>query len=146
MGEGLTIMAARPVLTIPESELSESFIRSSGPGGQNVNKVSTAVQLRFDVVNSPSLNDYQKTRLLKLASHLASAAGEIIIEASRYRTQVQNREDARLRLAALIEEASKPPPAKRRKTKPSRGAVERRLKAKSGRSTIKSLRGRVTDD
>ena len=139
-------MAARPVLTIPESELSESFIRSSGPGGQNVNKVSTAVQLRFDVVNSPSLNDYQKTRLLKLASHLASAAGEIIIEASRYRTQVQNREDARLRLAALIEEASKPPPAKRRKTKPSRGAVERRLKAKSGRSTIKSLRGRVTDD
>ena len=133
-------------MPIPESELSETFIRSSGPGGQNVNKVSTAVQLRFDVVNSPSLNDYQKTRLLKLASHLASAAGEIIIEASRYRTQVQNREDARLRLAALIEEASKPPPAKRRKTKPSRGAVERRLKAKSGRSTIKSLRGRVTDD
>ncbi|MEZ5790081.1 MAG: alternative ribosome rescue aminoacyl-tRNA hydrolase ArfB [Nitratireductor sp.] len=146
MGEGLTIMAARPVLTIPESELSESFIRSSGPGGQNVNKVSTAVQLRFDVVNSPSLNDYQKTRLLKLASHLASAAGEIIIEASRFRTQVQNREDARLRLAALIEEASKPPPPKRRKTKPSKGAVERRLKAKSGRSTIKSLRGRVRDE
>ena len=146
MGEGLTIMAARPVLTIPESELSESFIRSSGPGGQNVNKVSTAVQLRFDVVNSPSLNDYQKTRLLKLASHLASAAGEIIIEASRFRTQVQNREDARFRLAELIAEASKPPPPKRRKTKPSKGAVERRLKAKSGRSTIKSLRGRVRDE
>lgn len=139
-------MAERPVLTIPESELSESFIRSSGPGGQNVNKVSTAVQLRFDVVNSPSLNDYQKTRLLKLASHLASAAGEIIIEASRFRTQVQNREDARARLAAFITEASKPPPPKRRKTKPSKGAVERRLKAKSGRSTIKSLRGRVRDE
>ncbi|MEZ5872831.1 MAG: alternative ribosome rescue aminoacyl-tRNA hydrolase ArfB [Nitratireductor sp.] len=139
-------MATRPVFTIPESELSESFIRSSGPGGQNVNKVSTAVQLRFDVVNSPSLNDYQKTRLLKLASHLCTTAGEIIIEASRFRTQVQNREDARVRLAELIAEASKPPAPKRRKTKPSKGAVERRLKAKSGRSTIKSLRGRVRDE
>ena len=139
-------MTGRAILTIPENELSESFIRSSGPGGQNVNKVSTAVQLRFDVTNSPSLNEYQKARLLKLASHLASLDGVILIEASRYRTQVQNREDARNRLAELVSEASKPPPPKRRKTKPSKGAVERRLKAKSGRSGIKKLRGRVRDD
>ncbi|MFZ1813149.1 MAG: alternative ribosome rescue aminoacyl-tRNA hydrolase ArfB [Rhizobiaceae bacterium] len=139
-------MTGRAILTIPENELSESFIRSSGPGGQNVNKVSTAVQLRFDVTNSPSLNEYQKARLLKLASHLASLDGVILIEASRYRTQVQNREDARNRLAELVSEASKPPPPKRRKTKPSKGAVERRLKAKSGRSGIKKLRRRVRDD
>ncbi len=135
-----------PILTIPESELSESFIRSSGPGGQNVNKVATAVQLRFDVANSPSLTDYQKQRLLKIASHLASHAGEIVIEASRYRTQPQNRDDARARLAAMVEEASRPPPPKRRKTKPSKGAVERRLKEKTGRSGIKKMRGRVDED
>jgi len=131
---------------IPESELSESFIRASGPGGQNVNKVATAVQLRFDVVRSPSLTSYQKERLAKIASHLMTDAGELIIEAARFRTQVQNREDARDRLAALVEEASKPPPPKRRKTKPSKGAVERRLKKKAGRSAVKKMRGRVQDD
>jgi ribosome-associated protein len=133
-------------LTIPESELKESFIRSSGPGGQNVNKVSTAVQLRFDVAASPSLTPYQKGRLLKLASHLATQAGEIIIEAARYRTQPQNREDARARLAALIAEASRPPPPKRKKTKPTKGSVERRLKQKTGRSAVKRMRGKVGDE
>jgi ribosome-associated protein len=135
-----------PVLTIPEAELSESFIRSSGPGGQNVNKVSTAVQLRFDVANSPSLTPYQKERLVKLASHLVTQAGELIIEAGRYRTQPQNREDARLRLAALIAEASRPPPPKRKKTRPTKGSVERRLKEKTGRSTVKRMRGKVGED
>jgi ribosome-associated protein len=130
-------------LSIPESELSESFIRASGPGGQNVNKVATAVQLRFDMANSPSLSAYQKTRLAKLASHLLTADGEIVLEASRFRTQAANREDARARLAALIAEASKPPPPKRKKTKPSKGAVERRLKEKTGRSQVKRMRGRV---
>jgi ribosome-associated protein len=134
------------VPAIPESELSESFVRASGPGGQNVNKVSTAVQLRFDVANSPSLNAYQKGRLARIASHLMTQAGELIIEASRYRTQVQNREDARARLAAMIEEASKPPPPKRKKTKPTKASVERRLKAKTSRSGVKKMRGRVGDD
>lgn len=129
-----------PALTIPEGELSEAFIRAGGPGGQNVNKVSTAVQLRFSVVNSPSLNAYQKERLARIASHLMTLDGELIIEASRYRTQVQNRQDARARLAAMVEEASRPPPPKRRKTKPTKGSVERRLKAKAGRGTVKKMR------
>jgi ribosome-associated protein len=131
---------------IPESELSESFVRASGPGGQNVNKVATAVQLRFDVANSPSLNAYQKGRLARIASHLMTQAGELIIEAARFRTQVQNREDARARLAAMIEEASRPPPPKRKKTRPTKASVERRLKAKTSRSGVKKMRGRVSDD
>ena len=139
-------MAGADKLSIPVSELSESFIRASGPGGQNVNKVSSAVQLRFDVVNSPSLTRYQKDRLAKLASHLMTLAGEMIIEASRYRSQPQNRADARLRLAALIAEASKPPPPKRRKTKPTKGSIERRLKAKSGRADVKKMRGKIGDE
>ncbi|MBL1404987.1 MAG: aminoacyl-tRNA hydrolase [Hyphomicrobiales bacterium] len=137
---------ADPQLTIPESELSESFIRSAGPGGQNVNKVSTAVQLRFDVANSPSLTNYVKARLMKLASHLMTHSGELILEASKFRQQGMNREDARKRLAKLIAEASKPPPPRRRKTKPTRGSVERRLKKKSGRSKVKKMRGRVQDE
>lgn len=133
-------------MAIPESELSESFIRSSGPGGQNVNKVATAVQLRFDVVHSPSLTPYQKERLARIASHLMTDAGELLIEASRFRTQAQNREDARARLNELVEEASKPPPPKRKKTRPSKGAVERRLKKKAQRSGVKKMRSRVRDD
>lgn len=129
-----------PVLTIPEGELSEAFIRAGGPGGQNVNKVSTAVQLRFSVVNSPSLSAYQKERLAQIASHLMTLDGELVLEASRYRTQTQNREDARARLAAMIEEASRPPPPKRRKTRPTKGSVERRLKEKAGRGTVKKMR------
>ncbi|MEM7464337.1 MAG: alternative ribosome rescue aminoacyl-tRNA hydrolase ArfB [Pseudomonadota bacterium] len=140
-------MAGKPSETpIPESELSERFLRAGGPGGQNVNKVSTAVQLRFDVRNSPTLNARQKSQLEKIASHLMTSDGALIIEASRFRTQVQNRQDARDRLMEMIAEASKPPPKKRKKTKPTRSSVEKRLRKKAGRSVTKKLRGRVRDD
>ena len=131
---------------IPEAELSESFIRAAGPGGQNVNKVATAVQLRFDVANSPSLVEREKQALQRLASHLMTGDGVLVIEASRFRTQGQNRDDARERLYALVREAKKPPPKKRRKTKPTKASVERRLKAKAGRSQVKKLRGKIDRD
>ena len=134
------------VPVIPESELSETFIRAAGPGGQNVNKVATAVQLRFDVKNSPTISAYVKNRLTIIASHLMTQGGELIIEASRFRTQGRNREDARERLAELIVEASRPPPPKRKKTRPTKGSVERRLKEKTGRGSIKKMRGKVRDD
>lgn len=136
----------KPLSAVPDNELEEKFIHAAGPGGQNVNKVATAVQLRFDVVNSPSISAYVKNRLKVIASHLMTRDGELVIEASRYRTQGRNREDARARLAALIEEASKPPPPKRKKTRPTKGSVERRLKAKAGRGTIKKMRGKVRGD
>ena len=135
-----------PVPVIPESELSETFIRAAGPGGQNVNKVATAVQLRFDVKNSPTLSPYIKNRLKTIASHLMTLNGELIIEASSFRTQGRNREDARNRLAELVAEAAKPPPPRRKKTRPTKGSIERRLKEKTGRGSIKKMRGRVKDD
>ncbi len=137
---------AEPKLTVPESEITEKFIHAAGPGGQNVNKVATAVQLRFDVKNSPSISAYVKNRLKTLASHLMTDSGELLIEASKHRMQGRNREDARIRLAELIAEASKPPPPKRRKTRPTKGSVERRLKAKTGRGNIKKMRGKVRDE
>ncbi|MCB1385824.1 MAG: aminoacyl-tRNA hydrolase [Nitratireductor sp.] len=133
-------------LPVPENELEEKFIHASGPGGQNVNKVATAVQLRLDVARSPSLTAYVKNRLRLIASHLMTRDGELLIEASRFRSQAKNREDARARLAELIAEAAKPPPKKRKPTRPSKGAVERRLKAKAGRGQVKKMRGRVSRD
>ena len=127
-------------ISIPEVELQEQFIRASGPGGQNVNKVSSAVELRFDVAKSPSLTDEVCARTLKLAGQRATKAGVIVIRAERFRTQERNRADARDRLMRLIRRAAVPPKA-RIKTRPSRASVERRLQAKSRRSRLKRTRG-----
>ena len=131
---------------IHPGDLHEDFIRSSGPGGQNVNKVATAVQLRFDAANATGLSERVRARTIKLAGQRATKDGVIVIEAGRFRTQEQNRADARARLTALVAKAAEPPPPPRKKTRPSKGAVERRLKSKAGRGTIKKLRGRVEND
>lgn len=130
---------------IPDEELEFRFYRAGGPGGQNVNKVSTAVQMRFDAKNSPSLNDYTRERLMKKAGSRLTLDGVIVITATRFRTQERNREDAIERLEQMVAEASVRQ-AYRVPTKPTRGAKERRLKAKSNRSAIKSGRGKVNLD
>jgi ribosome-associated protein len=135
-----------PGLFVEEDELQENFIRASGPGGQNVNKVATAVQLRFDVLHAGGLTDDVRHRAIRLAGQRATKDGVIVIEADRYRTQERNREDARQRLVALLSRAAEPPPPPRKKTKPSRGAVERRLKAKANRAGIKKMRGKIGTD
>jgi len=130
-------------LLIDECEIVESFVRSSGPGGQNVNKVASAVELRFDARRSPGLPDDVAVRLMKLAGSRATQDGVIVIFAQRFSSQPRNREDARARLAALLtkaQEREKP----RRATKPTRASKTRRLDEKSRRGAIKTLRGRTT--
>ena len=144
-------MASEPLfinaaITIAGWELVEQFIRASGPGGQNVNKVATSVQLRFDALRSPALTDRVKNNLKQIAGRRMSKDGVIVIEADRHRTQERNRADARQRLKDMIEKAAAPPPPKRKMTRPSRGAVERRLRSKAARANVKKLRGTVERD
>lgn len=126
-------------VVIDDAELDETFVRASGPGGQNVNKLSTAVQLRFDVRRCASLSDPVAVRLMRLAGRRLTRDGVLVIAAQRFRTQEQNRADARERLAALIREALVPP-VPRRPTRPTLASKRRRLDEKGRRSVVKGLR------
>lgn len=133
-----------PIL-IPDSELDVSFVRASGPGGQNVNKVSTAVELRFDVARSPSLPEPVRRRLLALAGNRVTTEGVLIITAREHRTQEANRAEARARLDDLVARAEVVP-KRRRATRPTLGSKVRRLEEKGKRSSTKKQRGRPGDE
>jgi ribosome-associated protein len=124
-----------------ESEVSFTFIRSPGPGGQNVNKVATAVVLRFNVMQSPSLSEVVRQRLMVLAGSKMTLEGDLVIKASRLRTQERNKQDALNRLVELLQRAATIP-KKRRKTKPTYSSVQERLSSKKLKSKVKSLRGK----
>jgi ribosome-associated protein len=139
------LIRVTPTISIDDTELHEDFLRASGAGGQNIQKVETAVQLRFDVRNSPSLPDAVRARLERLAGRRLTRDGVLVIAAQRHRTRERNRVDALERLLLLIRTAATPPPPPRRPTKPSRASRERRLGEKTHRGTLKALRGKPSD-
>jgi len=137
----MQLIAINDTIVIREEELRLEFVQASGPGGQNVNKVASAVQLRFDT-RSPSLTEGVRLRLLRIANKRVGKDGVLLIEAKRYRSQEQNRQDAIRRLVELIRQASIPPKV-RRKTRPSAAAKQKRLEAKRKRGEVKRLRGKA---
>src|SRR5690606_31380590 len=138
----MSALRVTPSISIPEEELEERFVRASGPGGQNVNKVATAVELRFDAARSKVLSDDALVRLRVLAGTKMTAEGVLVVDARRHRTQAENREEARERLAALVREALIRP-RKRRKARPTQAPVEKRIQSKKRRSETKRGRGRI---
>jgi ribosome-associated protein len=140
------VIEVTPDIALQDDEIHERFIRAAGPGGQNVNKVSTAVELRFDVRRSPSLPDAVAVRLMRLAGRRLTQDGVLVLTAQQFRTQERNRADALERLLDLIREAAEPPPPPRKKTKPTKASKERRLQAKTQRSGVKAMRGKVRGD
>jgi ribosome-associated protein len=141
----MTKIAITENIAIDESELDESFILATGPGGQNVNKVASAVQLRFDAAHSPSLPDAVRARLASIAGKRATKAGELILIGRRFRSQERNRADVRARLIALLREAATPP-RPRRETKPPRASKAQRTDNKKARGQLKRLRASPRDD
>ncbi len=139
------MISITPAISLDESEISERFVRASGPGGQNVNKVASAVQLRFDAAHSPSLPNDVRERLLRLAGRRITQEGVLVITAQRHRTQEANRRDALDRLIELIRRAAERP-APRRATRPTAASRQRRRDAKSRRSALKRSRSTRVDD